>query len=1128
MGQQGGQNHQHERTDGPPLLTPSKITAWLDCDHYLALQRAVDDGLIDPPHSPAGSFADLVMRKGREHEAAYRLELEAAGNVVVELVRLSHESFEAWAARTRNTMASGPDVIYQQPFSHDGMRGVADFLIRVPEPSDLGPFSYEPVDAKLARADANPGHVLQLCFYADAIAAIQGTRPEHMHLYLGSGQTQTIVVRDVEAYWRRLRQQLARTLAADAAANTNPQPCSHCQFCEFAEHCETLWRNADALHYVANIRRTDIDQLHHAGVTTLTTLANHDLDVDGVRPERRAILTRQARLQRLAVDAPTAPYERIGHDDPKALLPAPSDGDVFLDFEGHPFWSPAQGLFFLFGLIARDTNHQWVFHERWAHTPTEEADAVADLITWIAERRRQYPDMHVYHYNHTERSALQRLSIEHGVECATLGNLIADGVFVDIFDVIRHAVQIGVESYGLKSVEPLAAYVRNHDIDRGASAVIEYDDWMTDHDPARLVRIARYNEDDVRATLAVRDWLLHGPLADAEFRPPPEVPERDDADPHADFAALIGTDDAWKHLLAHLMDYWGREGRAHRAQRLAALNTAEPDQLTDPTVITNLDFTGLIEPTGRQRNPRARFTFPRQELSADLKQGERLMFPVDADGVTVQSATIDDIDADTGALTLVWNDDLDAIPTPSAMVHNDWVSPRDKPGVIADLAHQVAELGHTEPPRAPEFALLRAEPPRFLPGHGPVGGVFSPAVDDLTELAGHLDGSYLAVQGPPGTGKTYSGGHIIKRLAADHQRVGITAFSHLAIDNLIRQTLELDPSLRILRQGPAPTDPDRAIPGATYNATRDLWDSGNFDVIAGTTWLFSRPDMHATRAVDVLVIDEAGQLGLADALAAVRAAHNVILLGDPLQLPQVRLATHPAGAGASVLEHVLDGAETIAPERGVFLDITRRMHHRVCSFISEQIYESRLDRHPNCDRQNIGGHAELRWIRAHHTDRSTSSPEEATLVADAVTQLLGQPWTDVHGKQRPITANDVMVVAPYNDHVNLLRATLRTIPHLAAVRVGTVDKFQGQEAPAVIFTMATSSGADMPRNAEFLFSRNRLNVAISRARAIATIICTDELLDTRARTVDEMRLIGTLCAFNEHAHHLTVERRPSN
>ena len=304
-------------------------------------------------------------------------------------------------------------------------------------------------------------------------------------------------------------------------------------------------------------------------------------------------------------------------------------------------------------------------------------------------------------------------------------------------------------------------------------------------------------------------------------------------------------------------------------------------------------------------------------------------------------------------------------------------------------------------------------------------------------------------------------------------------------------------------------------PGVEYTTSNPKAADPGFNLVAGTTWLFSNQNMKDV-PVDVLIIDEAGQLALSDALAASRSAQNLILLGDPLQLPQVSQASHPGGGGRSVLEHVLGDAVTMPDDRGVFLAETRRMHPDICKFISEQIYEGRLTSYPDCARQSTEFGTGLRWLQATHVDCSTESEEEAKIVADQIGRLIGTTWVDMDGVEALLTTNDFMVVAPYNDQVHLLREVLESDDRTQGVRVGTVDKFQGREAPVVFFSMTTSSSVDMPRGPEFLFSRNRLNVAISRARCLAYLVCTEQLLNSRARSIEEMRLISTLCAFVEY------------
>jgi hypothetical protein len=417
--------------------------------------------------------------------------------------------------------------------------------------------------------------------------------------------------------------------------------------------------------------------------------------------------------------------------------------------------------------------------------------------------------------------------------------------------------------------------------------------------------------------------------------------------------------------------------------------------------------------------------------------------------------------------------------------------------------------------------LLAKDPPRFVDGSGPRGSVFTDELRANLEWAGNLDESVVAFQGPPGAGKTYSGSHIIHRLITSGKRIGVVATSHGAIDNLMRATYDVFEDagdlekLTVLRWD---DDPDRQpLEFAKYGKRKKDLESNSFNLIGGTAWLWAGEAIGAN-PVDVLVVDEAGQFALADAIASTRGTRNMILLGDPLQLSQVSKADHPGGSGASALEHVLGEHATIPESQGVFISQSWRMHPDVCRFISQQIYEGRLTSEKDCARQSTAEGTGLRWLRANHNGRSTDSIEEAQIVAARITAMLGTNWTDRDGETKPLTGNDFMVVAPYNDQVDLMREMFDATPALRHVRVGTVDKFQGREAPVVFFTMTTSTSELMPRGPEFLFSRNRLNVAVSRARCLAFLVCTEELLNSRAKTIDDMRLIGTLSAFVEYAN----------
>jgi uncharacterized protein len=294
--------------------------------------------------------------------------------------------------------------------------------------------------------------------------------------------------------------------------------------------------------------------------------------------------------------------------------------------------------------------------------------------------------------------------------------------------------------------------------------------------------------------------------------------------------------------------------------------------------------------------------------------------------------------------------------------------------------------------------------------------------------------------------------------------------------------------------------------------------SGTHHVAAGTSWLFARPDMAG--ALDVLFVDEAGQMSLADVVAMGGSARSIVLLGDPNQLPQVSQGSHPDGAERSALEHLLGDARTVPDDRGLFLATTRRLHPDICDFISEAFYEGRLRPHNATSRQRVGpgGAVEgtgIRFVPVVHDSNRARSREEADLVADAIRSLVGRSWTDQKGVTRDLTIDDLLVVAPYNAQV--AEIVRRVGDEFGKPRVGTVDKFQGQEAPIAFYSMATSTPEDAPRQMEFLYSGNRLNVAVSRAQGVAVLVCSPALLRVRCHTPAQMRLANALCRYVEMA-----------
>ena len=385
-----------------------------------------------------------------------------------------------------------------------------------------------------------------------------------------------------------------------------------------------------------------------------------------------------------------------------------------------------------------------------------------------------------------------------------------------------------------------------------------------------------------------------------------------------------------------------------------------------------------------------------------------------------------------------------------------------------------------------------------------------------------LDGGVLPVQGPPGAGKTYMGARMICELVRAGRKVGVTAVSHKVIRNLLEAVVEaadeqgLD--VQCLHKVSDRSDdlPDGIAETTTNPGLLKALTNGEVQVGAGTVWAWARPDFEG--AVDVLVVDEAGQMSLANTLAASQAARSLVLLGDPQQLEQPIQGSHPEGADVSALEHLLEGHETISDERGLFLSETWRLHPTICEFTSELFYEGRLGARPGREIQRLVGPtpftgAGLWFAPVEHAGNQSSSPEEVARVADLYASLLAgdATWVDPDGVEAPLSPADVLVVAPYNAQVGALSE------RLPEARVGTVDKFQGQEAPVVIYSMATSAPEDAPRGMEFLYSLHRLNVATSRARCVCILVGSPRLLEPECRTPHQMRLANALCRYVELA-----------
>jgi predicted RecB family nuclease len=1111
-------------SDGVLVLSATDLTNHLGCLHLTQQRRAIALGLRAKPAVMADAHADLVRERGIAYEAEVLERLAAA--VGGDYVNLSaHETWTAdglvrGAVDTEAAMRSGVALIYQATFFDGRWQGRTDFLRRVEAPSDLGPYSYVVIDTKLAR-DVKPYVVHQLCLYNRLLGEKQGLEPDDAFVILGNGDEVRVELHRYRALHRHTARLLERAVDR-APIELYPEPTAHCGICSLDRECDARRRADDHLSLVAGARRDYRAKLVREQIDTvaLVAAAAPEREIAELSHQRFEVLRHQAALQveSRTTHLPTRRQLRPERQRGYALLPMPSPGDIFFDLEGDPYVGTDGGIEYLWGW----TNADGSYHCRWAHDEHEERAALCEFIGVVQATRAAYPGMHVFHYAAHEKSKLRSLAQKYGVLERAVDEWLRTDVLVDLFAVVRQGLQVGEEGYSLKQLERHHAFQRKERAVReGGGSIIAYESWLKTRDPSLLESIRAYNEEDCESTASLYRWLLGAmrpeaaaeygvdfdelakPAADEKYAGPTWLPDvlALIARLHEGLPELAEDDDdeqSLRRLLGELVLYHYRESKPQYWTWFDLKAKTPIELVLDREAIGLIELDRSVAPIAHKSSLDWTYRIPLQETK--LSSGT-VMDPATDDNHILVRVGEDHVVLRRGRHA--------EPPQPTALIARQPPDGKPMREALCNVAECVLDRSdrfHTA------LALLRRESPRLRSGE------LGPEVEQLVSATLGLDRSVLPVQGPPGTGKTYRGARMIVAALQAGQRVAVCAFSHGAIQNLLHAIEECAHEAGFAFRGvykPKDDDPyasPHELIGVTTDNAETLDES--FQLVAGTSWLLSLPG-HRERFGTVF-IDEAGQFSLASAVAVAPCAECAVLLGDPQQLPQVNQASHPYGAGASVLEHLLGGHDTVQEGCGVLLDESWRMHPSVTAFVSEGSYDGKLRSRDACSLRRVDSAgaisgAGLRCLGVDHAERVQDSPEEADAIAAACRDLLADGTvTDEKGATRRLLPRDIMVVAPYNMAVARIR---RAVPE--GVRVGTVDMFQGREAAVVFFAMTCSTGEDVPRGLDFLFSRNRFNVAISRAQCIAVLVHSPRLLDADCQSLSQMALVDGVCRFVE-------------
>jgi len=1086
--------------DGRIMLSASDLMRFMGCRHATMLDLAHMRGDGPEPREDSAD-TELLQQLGDAHEAAHLSKLRGSGK---RLVEIDHGDLADNARDTRAAIEGGADAIFQGAFVSGCWGGWSDFLERVDKPSRLGDFSYEVTDTKLKRRP-HPKHVLQLALYSDMLAEVQGAHPENAHVELGDGSRATFRLASYAHYARAARARLEAFIAAPET--TRPVPCADCALCRWGDHCESVWQGEDSLFNVAGITRGQVGKLETAGITTMAALATHDAPVRGMAAATLERLKKQARLQH-ARKTGEPNFELRPREPGKGfdLLPQPRQGDLFYDIEGDPHYEG--GLEYLHGLRF-DGN----FRAFWAHDHAAEAQALSDLLDHFRDHLNSFPDARIYHYASYELTALRRLTTKHGIGEAFLDRLLREWRFVDLYSVVRGGLIASESDYSIKSIEAFYDLEREGEVQTAGGSVIAYEKWRETGDQTILDEIEDYNRVDCESTERLRDWLVSirgdaswpEPRQDAEDQ---ETAEDEEVQALRKDLAVADLPEERRETLFNLGFFHKREAKPAQWAVFDSVGKDEDDLIDDPDSLGGLEAIGA---PGQVQYSHARtYGFPPQETK--LRTGRRATVPVpEGPPATI---SIQEMDLSACRIVVKAGSRKAHLLTDRLTLHPDW--PLNTDVIAAALRGVIKDQCTSRSYRAVDD-LLSARAPRLKKCSGDILGNADPVSGTIGAVA-RMDETVLSIQGPPGTGKTHVTALAILSLVQKGHRVGVTSNSHEAIRNVLMgclgalETRHCDTTLDDVQIAHKVSGRDDGYPDDCTGIRRTTSNAdfvlSHAQIVGGTAFFFSRDENE--QAFDWLFVDEAGQVGLANMVAMGRAARNIVLVGDPRQLPQVIQGAHPPPANLSCLEWMLGDHATVPPDRGIFLPTTRRMHPDVCKFVSEQVYEGRLECHPDTARQGVADttwpETGAFWVPVFHEGNAQMAPEEIRAIRTAIRELLSGTWTDRDNTTRPMRKSDIIVVAPYNVQVNALRDALP-----GKIRVGTVDKFQGQEAPVCLISMTASSTEETSRGMDFLFSLNRINVAVSRAKGLALVFGSQRLREARCDTVEQMRLVNTLC-----------------
>jgi len=1110
------------KTNKKNFYSPSMLKKYLSCKHIIFNEKYEKELKLKRRENTI--LDQIRFDKGNLHEEKYFQKLKKKYKKVKDIKKLKDvDKFD----ETIKAMKDGYEIIYGGWLTDGLWRGESDFLeINRNKKSNFGDYSYTVIDTKNSTV-IKGDHIYQVGVYCDLLKKAQGVFPDSFFILLKDGSKEKVNLNDVLEVFYSQKKSYEKFLEKEIN-NTKAEKCSFCNFCSFIDVCEADWKKNRHLNQVGGINKINIKKLKKNGIETIDDLCKlkTNTKILGLREEIVKKRIEQAKLQ-LEFEKTGIPifknidenlYVRKGFN----LLPKPSEGDLFFDLEStqHAY---DEKIEYLFGIYYLENNEK-KYISLWAHNKAEEKKNLIKFFDFTKNHFKKYPDAKIYHYAAYEINALERLTSLYKIKGIEYDYYLRSGKFVDLFRVTKQAILVSENSYSIKNLEKFYNFKRHGDVKKGEQSEEFYVEWTKSKNQKLLDEIEFYNKEDCVSTFELRQWLLKIKPEGIKWFETTE--EHEEIRPHEELMIeyLNKIQDSkiknkeLKQILSDIIGFYTREDKPSWREFFDRRDLTHAELIEDREVIANMKLTSSYkDPAPRRRSMIYKYVYPDQEFK--LKKGKQVSI--------ANNVELDRSDA-AGKI-----EELD--PIKKIVVLRKGISKNDK------ALPNILSIGD-KPPKASRYTNLNSNIYKYcdniLQNQNTYKAITSLLVKDFPNIKGvksgekiiksddfekeipktllNLKDSFLFCQGPPGTGKTFQAASAIVELMRNKKNVAVTANSHKVIHNLIEQIEILAEKKKFTFSGLKKGNKDDEETYFNGNFVVTATDDRPFlnglheksvQLYAGTKYHLSNAYYH--QKIDYLFVDEAGQMNITDIIAIGVIAKNIVLVGDQLQLGQPSRGSHPNDSGKSILDYLLENKDTISEGKGIFLNKTFRLHPNINSFTSSSFYDDRLFTNIKSENRTIQypknfmiKNDGIHFIAMNHIDNSQKSDEELKVIQNLMKKLIGAKFID-NNKERKLNVEDILIVSPYNVQVNFLLANLPK-----GSRVGTVDRFQGMQAPVTIISMVSSDTDSLPRNKSWFFSRNRLNVALSRSQCSSIILFNPQLLQTAPSDYEEIKLLN--------------------